>query len=135
MAWVVRNIERIMIVSGVLTLTMVYATIAPDSASRSSFGATIDGPAGDLVVRNWGALIGLIGAMLVYAARRPPLRPLALTVAGLSKAVFVILVLSNGTRFLGYQAGLAAIVDSVWVMVFAVYLIATRPAPSPDRFR
>lgn len=135
MAWVVRNIERIMIVSGVLTLTMVYATIAPDSASRSNFGATIDGPAGDLVVRNWGALIGLIGAMLVYAARRPPLRPLALTVAGLSKAVFVILVLSNGTRFLGYQAGLAVMVDSVWVMLFVAYLIATRPPPSPDRFR
>ena len=103
MSWIVANIHRIMIVSGVLTLTMVYATIAPEAAFRSTFGEGVAGPAAEIVVRNWGALIALVGAMLIYAARKPVMRPLALTVAGASKAIFIALVLSHGGRFLGYS--------------------------------
>ena len=75
MSWIVANIHRIMITSGVLTLTMVYAAIAPDAALRSTFGEALAGPVAGVVVRNWGALIALMGATLIYAARRPPLRP------------------------------------------------------------
>ena len=123
MPWIIRNIHWLMMVSGVLTLTMVYAAIAPEAALQSTFGATASGPVADIVVRNWGALIGLMGGMLIYAARKPEVRPLALTVAGASKAVFILLVLSHGGRFLGYQAGIAAIVDLFWVVIFAAYLL------------
>ena len=126
MSWIVANIHRIMIVSGLLTLTMLYATLAPEAALRSTFGESVNGPVADIVVRNWGALIALVGAMLIYAARRPAVRPLALAIAGSSKAIFIALVLSHGGRFLGYQAGIAVAVDLVWVVVFALYLIATR---------
>lgn len=132
MAWIVRNIHLIMFVSGALTLTMVYAAVAPEAALRSTFGESLDGPVADVVVRNWGALIGLMGAMLIYGARRPPVRPLALTVAGTSKAIFAVLVLSQGGRFLGYQAGIAIVVDLVWVAVFAVYLVGVRRTPTTD---
>ena len=121
-----------MIVSGVLTLTMLYAAIASEAALRSTFGETVDGPVADVVVRNWGALIALIGAMLIFAARKPAVRPLALTVAGTSKAIFIALVLSHGGRFLSHQAGIAVIVDLAWVVVFAAYLLASRRTPSPD---
>lgn len=60
------------------------------------------------------------------------MRPLALTVAGASKAIFIALVLSHGRRFLGYQAGIAVFVDALWVMVFASYLLAVRRAPTGD---
>ena len=126
MSWIIRHIHRIMMVSGALTMTMVYAAIAPEEALESNFGASVDGPVADVVVRNWGALIGLIGAMLIYAARKPVVRPLALTVAGTSKAVFIALVLSHGRTFLGYQAGTAILVDAIWVVVFAAYLFSTR---------
>jgi hypothetical protein len=126
MSWIIRHIHRIMMVSGLLTFTMVYAAIAPDAALRSNFGASLAGPVADVVVRNWGALIALIGGMLIYAARRPALRPLALAFAGASKAIFIALVLSHGGRFLGYQAGVAVIVDAVWVIVFGAYLFSTR---------
>ena len=128
MAWVVANIHRIMVVSGVLTMTMVYAAIAPGAALRSTFGEGLNGPVADIVVRNWGALIALVGAMLIYGARKPEARPLALTIAAASKAIFIALVLSHGTRFLGYQAGLAVAVDAVWVIVFVSYLAAVRRA-------
>jgi hypothetical protein len=126
MSWIVVNIHRIMIVSGVLTMTMIYAALAPDAALRSTFGESVSGPVSDIVVRNWGALIALVGAGLIYSARKPAQRPLALAIAGASKAIFVALVLAHGRRFLGYQAGIAVVVDLVWVAVFAAYFVATR---------
>ncbi len=126
MAWIVAHIHHIMLVSGILTLTMMYAVVAPDAALRSTFGEGLSGPVADVVVRNWGALIGLMGAMLIYGARRPTVRRLTLIVAGASKAIFVALVLSHGGRFLGYQAGIAVVVDLLWVVVFAAYLVGAR---------
>lgn len=126
MSLIVAHIHRVMMVSGVLTMTMIYAAFAPEAALRSTFGESMSGPVADIVVRNWGVLIALVGAMLIYAARRPAARPLALAVAGTSKAIFIALVLSHGGRFLGYQAGIAVVVDLVWVVVFALYFLAVR---------
>jgi hypothetical protein len=123
-----RNIKWLMLASGALTCTMVYAAIAPDAALTATFGATLDGPVAAVVVRNWGALIALIGGMLIYGAFHPPSRPLALTVAGLSKLVFIALVLAQGQRFMGYQAGQAVVIDSVMVVLFAGYMISSRKA-------
>ena len=39
------SIKWIMIVSGVLTCTMVYAVIAPQAMLQSTFGETLGGPA------------------------------------------------------------------------------------------
>jgi hypothetical protein len=132
MSWVVAHIDRIMILSGVLTTTLIYAALAPEAALRSTFGESVSGPVADIVVRNWGALIALVGAMLIYGARKPAVRPLALTIAGASKAVFIALVLSHGGRFLGYQAGIAVFVDGLWVLVFASYFLAVRSAPTGE---
>lgn len=126
MAWIIANIKWIMLVSGTLTFTMIYAAIDPEGALRSNFGETLDGPLALLLTRNWGALIALVGAMLVYGAFDPGSRRLALGVAVLSKAVFIGLVLSNGSRFLAHQAGVAVVVDSLMVVIFAAYLRKTR---------
>lgn len=125
---VAANSKWITLVSGALTCTMVYAAIAPQAALRSTFGETLEGPLAEIVVRNWGALIALMGAMLIYGAFNPHARSLALTVAGASKLVFIALVLSHGGRYLGRQAGIAIAVDLVWVVLFAWYLLGTRAA-------
>ena len=126
---IVANIKWIMLVSGALTCTMLYAAIAPEAALRATFGETLQGPLADIVVRNWGALIGLVGAMLIYGAYDPPGWPLILAVAGASKLIFIVLVLAHGGRYLGHQAGVAVAVDLVWVVLFACYLAAVRAAP------
>jgi hypothetical protein len=128
MNWIIANIQWIMIVSGLLTATMLYATIAPKAALLATFGETLEGPLADIVVRNWGALIALIGAMLIYGAFDPPGRPLILIVAGVSKLVFIALVLSQAGRYLRRQAGLAIAVDLVMVALFAWYLFAAPAA-------
>ena len=126
MNFIIAKIKWIMLVSGVLTCTMIYAAIAPQAALRGTFGETLQGPLAEIVVRNWGVLITLVGAMLIYGAYHAAVRPLVLTVAGLSKLVFILLVLAQGSRYLGQQAGIAIAIDAVWVVLFALYLVATR---------
>jgi hypothetical protein len=131
MLWIVSSMKWIMLLSGVLTSTMIYAAIAPDAALQSTFGETLTGPLAEIVVRNWGALIALIGAMLIYGAFNPASRPLVLTVAGISKAVFIGLVLTLGD-YLGRQAGVAVVIDVVMIVLFAWYLVAARVVKPTD---
>jgi hypothetical protein len=42
MNWIVVGIKWIMVVSGILTATMIYAAIAPEAALQSTFGETLD---------------------------------------------------------------------------------------------
>lgn len=130
MTAIVANIKWIMLSAGVLTCTMLYAAIAPQVALRGSFGETLEGPLAEVVVRNWGALVALVGAMLIYGAFRPFVRPLVLTIACASKLVFIALVLAQGGRFLGQQIAVALVVDAAMVVLFVAYLIAVRAAPT-----
>jgi len=123
---IVTNIKWIMLVGGALTCTMLYAAIAPRAALHSTFGEALEGPLAEIIVRSWGALIALVGAMLIYGAFHPPVRRMALTVAGLSKATFIGLVLSHGTQYLGYQAGFAVSADIIMVGLFIGYLVGER---------
>jgi len=128
LSFVASQIKWIMLVSGALTCTMAYAAIAPQAALQSTFGETLGGPLAEIIVRNWGVLITLIGGMLIYGAFNPAVRTLALTVAGISKLAFIALVLAHGGRYLGHQAGIAIAVDLVWVVLFGWYLACARTA-------
>ena len=119
--WITTRIKPVMLIAGLLTSTMLYAAIAPQAALLSTFGEGLTGPLTEIVVRNWGALIGLVGFMLIYGAHDPPSRRLALIVAALSKAVFVSLVFVNGGRYLE-QARVAVVVDTMFVILFVWYL-------------
>ena len=124
MSWVVTKIKWIMLVSGVLTCTMFYAAIAPRAALRSMFGESLEGPLAEIVVRNWGALIALVGALLIYGAFRSHARRLALTVAALSKVTFIGLVLAYGAQYLEQQAGVSLAIDAGMILLFIGYLVA-----------
>ena len=126
MRWVVAKIRWIMLGSGALTCTMLYAAIEPQAALRSTFGETLEGSVAEIVVRNWGALITLVGAMLIYGAYVPSARPLTLTIAGASKLTFIGLVILHGRQYLGQQIGISVVVDLVMVALFVTYLIGMR---------
>lgn len=130
MGGIVAAIKWVMLVSGALTFTMVYAAIAPHAALRSTFGESLEGPLAEIVVRNWGVLIALVGAMLVYGAFNPPVRKLVLVVAGLSKLAFIGLVLNFGSRYLAGQLAVSIGVDLVMVALFAWYLFASWRIPT-----
>ena len=123
-----KHFKWVMAIAGVLTATMLYAAIAPDASLTSNFGETIDGPLAEIVVRNWGALIGLVGLMLIYGAFSEANRRMALTVAVVSKSVFIVLVLTLGQQFLQFQVGTALVVDAIIIVLFLAYL-AVAPKP------
>jgi hypothetical protein len=125
MKLITTHIKWIMLVSGALTCTMFYAAIAPQAALMSTFGASISGPLAEIVVRNWGVLITLVGAMLIYGAFRPIHRTLIIAVATISKMVFIGLVLTIGSQYLG-KAGVAIAFDAVVVVLLIVYLASVR---------
>lgn len=128
MSFIVDKFKWVMLISGALTCTMIYAAIAPQGALQGTFGETLQGPLAEIIVRNWGLLITVVGAMLIYGAYHPASRPLVLTVAGVTKLAFIVLVLTQGSRYLGRQAGIAIAIDAVWVVLFAAYLATTRKA-------
>ena len=123
---IVANIKWIMLVSGLLTCTLFYAAIAPQVALRSMFGESLDGQLAEIIVRNWGALLTLVGALQVYGAFNSISRLLIVIVSSISKLVFVTLVLVYGRSFLGYQAGTAITIDLIIVILFVCYLISDR---------
>jgi len=128
MTWILTNMKWIMLVSGALTCTMVYAAIAPQAALEGTFGDSLQGPVANIVVRNWGALIGLRGAMLIYGAFNAAARPLVLIVAGFSKVTFIALILVLGRQFISHQAGVAVVSDVIQVSLFVGYLLSARSA-------
>lgn len=131
MAWIVRNIKAIMLVAGVFTFGLIFAFVAPWAALRTLFGASLEGPVANMVVRNWGALIALVGAMILYGASRPAVRRFILGTTAISKVFFVGLVIAGGMDFLGHLIAVAALVDIVIVVLFAGYLWATRGQSAP----
>jgi hypothetical protein len=132
MKWIVAPIKWIMLIAGILTASMLYYAIAPDAALRGDFGHGVEGALAELIVRNWGVLVGLVGLMLVYGAFVPPARRLVLSVATLSKAAFVTLLLTVGRDYVGQRIGIALVVDSLEVLLFATYLLSTRHVARPQ---
>ena len=115
--------KGIMILSGALTFTMIFAAISPQAALDSMFGENIPGPLAEVIVRNWGALVALIGGMLVYGAFNIAVRQLVLVVAILSKLTFIILVIING---FAQQLALAITFDSIIILIFLTYLYSNK---------
>ncbi|HJS43882.1 MAG TPA: hypothetical protein VJ755_10460 [Gemmatimonadales bacterium] len=128
MKWIVTHIKWIMLVAGILTATMFYTALAPHAALTSNFGHNLEaaGPLAELIVRNWGFLIGLVGVMLIYGAFDPPGRRFILTIAGISKVFFITLLLTVGSSYLGQPILIALVVDSLEVLLFVTYLVMIR---------
>lgn len=120
---VINQFKWIMLVGGLLTLTVLQAAFAPRAALRGLLGEEPVGPLALTLARNWGVLIGLTGAMLIWGAFHPEVRTLVLLVAGASKLTFVGLVLSHPAY--RRKAIVPLVVDGVLVVLFAIYLVGT----------
>ncbi len=111
----------IMIVAGGLTCSMIFAVFAPQEALISMFGESLTEPLAQVVVRSWGFLIFMIGALLIYGAFRPIYRNLALVIASTSKVAFISLIVLFGAQYIE-KSFLTITLDSIFVIVFLGYL-------------
>jgi hypothetical protein len=131
MNWIVAKIKWIMLLSGVLTCAALYVAIMPKEALRYLFGKTMTGVLSEVVVRDWAFLYASVGAMLIYAAFQPQCRALVLVVAGVSKLVFLGLILGFGRRFLEEKVNITIGVDLVMVALFVTFLFGMRGISAP----
>jgi len=125
MNFYITNFRWVMLVSGLLTCTMLIGLFLPATSLESNFGETIQGSLSQVIVRNWSALIGLMGIMLIYGAFVEAVRKFALIIAGISKAVFICLVLLYAPQALRFGAGTAVVADTLMIVLYAGYLIAS----------
>jgi hypothetical protein len=123
--FIIKNIKWVMLVSGVLTFTMFYGLFAPQAALESMFGVSFSGTLETIVVRSWCALVGLMGAVLIYGALDDKSRVFSISVATVSKVIFVSLVMIYGQEFLG-EVGPAVAMDCIIIALAVFFLVALR---------
>jgi hypothetical protein len=123
MNFIIKNIKWVMLVSGVLTATTFYGLFAPQAAVESMFGASFGGPLETLIIRSWSSLVGLIGLVLIFGAFSERNRVFCISIAALSKAIFVSLVLIYGQVFLSTAAP-AIILDCLVIVLTLSFLVS-----------
>jgi hypothetical protein len=104
---------------------MILTVFSPESGMKQTFGESLEGPLGEMISRNWAKGVFLFGVMLIWGAFAMPVRRMALTIVGLSKLGFVVMVVGLGDPFLK-AAMVPVVLDSSLAAYFAVYLFATR---------
>jgi len=122
MTWLIDHIHIVLIVGGLLTISMLQFAIAPTRSSVSSYGETLEGPLVDLMVRGWGFLIALVGAMMLWAAFHPETRALVAGVAIASKLFYIGALVAHRKRFLKGFAAVTVAVDLVMVALLGAWL-------------
>jgi hypothetical protein len=125
MNFIIKNIKWVMLISGVLTATMFYGLFAPQSALESMFGTSFNGSLESIVIRSWSALVGLIGAVLIFGAFNEKHRVFSISIAAFSKIIFVLLMLIYGQAFLG-EAATAIAMDCAVIVLALFFLVAVR---------
>ena len=125
MDFIIKNIKWVRLVSGVLTFTMFCGLFTPQAALESMFGVSFSGTLELIVVRSWCALVGLMGAILIYGALDDKSRVFSISVATVSKGIFVSLVMFYGQEFLG-EVGLAIALDCITIALAVLFLVALR---------
>lgn len=127
MRFFLSNFKWLMFVSGLLTCSMFLGLFDPSRSIHMNFGETMSpSPSSQIVVRNWSGLIGLVGVMLVYGSFVPAVRKFVLVIAGVSKIIFIALVILYLPNFMNYSTGVAVIADSLMVILYAVYIALDR---------
>jgi hypothetical protein len=127
MKFINAQIKWTMLISGLFTCSMFTALFLPSAGLEMVFGVSaIEQPFTEIVVRNWGSLIGGVGVLLIYGGFKPHSRHLILVIAAVSKSIFIGLNLLIGSDYL--STSLVPIVfDSLFILLYVLYLCGSRP--------
>jgi hypothetical protein len=107
---------------------MFLGLFSPESSLQSNFGEVLVTAPENLIVRGWSGVIGMMGIMLIYGAFHTAVRKFTLVIVGTSKILFIALGLAFGRQYLEFGLGTAMIVDSIMILLFALYLLFSKKA-------
>ena len=122
---IVKNIKWIMLLAGLVTSTTVAAVFVPQETLISMFGTNLTELLANLVVRSWGFLVSIMGALLIYGAFNEGSRLLCIITAGISKIGFLLLILIFGATYID-KLMVTVVFDSIVVLILATYVISSK---------
>jgi len=118
------QIEWILLITGVATAGALGLFLAPVPMMKMIFGQAPSDALSLLIARHWGLLVGLVGALLIYAAYHAEIRVPTLIVAIVEKAAFALGMFISPFR--RRPAVLAmALADAGMAAVYLIYLIGS----------
>lgn len=101
---------------------MGLAVPAPRFVAAAIFGDSDPSASTLLLVRHWGLLVALVGALLIYAAWHPEVRVPVMIVAAIEKFAIGALVLTSPLR--ARHVTLAVVgADAIMALLFVALLI------------
>jgi hypothetical protein len=116
------RIEWILLLTGLATAGALFLALAPVTTMKVLFGQGPSDALGLLIARHWGLLVGLVGALLIYAAYHAEVRVPALTVAIVEKTAIALgMVISPFRRRPAVLV--MALADAGMAAVYLMYLI------------
>lgn len=122
---IVKNIKWIMLFAGVITCTTVVAVFFPQETLISMFGTNLTEPLANLVVRSWGFLVSIMGALLIYGAFNEDARMLCAITTCISKMGFLLLILIFGADYID-TLWVTVLFDSLVVSILAAYILSSK---------
>jgi hypothetical protein len=119
---ITQNINIILYVTGAITACMILMFIAPKLFMKKGMNLTLRDEAGVFFAQHWGLLVFLFGALIFLSAVYPEIRKPVLIAASIEKIAIVIMVLLNLKKDFVRGMFPAAVIDSVCVILYILYL-------------
>ena len=115
------HIELILSVTGLATASVLVVFLAPVPVMKVLFGQSPSDTLSLLIVRHWGLLICLVGALIIYAAYHAEVRVPTLIIAIAEKVVLVLGLLISPFRQRPTVLAMA-VADAGMSAVYVMYL-------------
>jgi hypothetical protein len=116
------QIEWILLITGLATAGALVLFLAPVPMLKTLFGQAPSDALSLLIARHWGLLVGLVGALLVYAAYHAEIRVSTLVVAIIEKVVIALGMFISPFRR-RTPVLVMALADAGMAAVYLMYLI------------
>ena len=116
------QIQLILLVTGLATAGALTVFLAPSTMLKLLFGQAPSDALSLAIARHWGLLVGLVGALLIYAAYHVECRTPLLIAASTEKAAFALGIFFS--PFCRHStARVAALADSAMAALYVIYLV------------
>ena len=119
---ITQHISTILWITGIVTMLPILQLFFPATFLKILNQTEIRDELGMMFARHWGALVFVLGGLLVYAASHPELRGPIIAAALIEKAALVLLIIINLRQPFCKGFVLTAVFDGACCVIYALYL-------------
>ena len=119
---ITQHISTILWITGIVTMLPLLQFFFPAMFLKIFNQTEIHDDVGMMFARHWGALVFVLGGLLVYAASHSELRAPIIAAALIEKAALVLLIIINLRQSFGKGFVLTAAFDGACCVIYALYL-------------